>query len=64
MQEGISSGRAQAAKTALAQWEKFCLELALNPLLKTIQNKVPILQVFGQHLRTGVLAPKSNPLHT
>ena len=44
--------------------ESLLVELALNPLLQIVQNKVPILQVFGQHLQTGVLAPKSNPLHT
>ena len=62
MQEGVSSGQAQAAKIEWAQWEKFCLELALDLLLQTIQNKVPILQVFGQRLWTGVLAPKGSPL--
>ena len=50
VQEVVSSGRAQATKTAWAQWEKFCVELALNPLLQTVQNKVPIIQVFRQHL--------------
>ena len=60
MQEGVSANRAQAAKTAWAQWEMFCLELALDPLVQSIQNKVPLLQVFGQCLQRRVLASNSN----
>ena len=64
VKHGVSSGRASAAKSAWICWERFCIELALDPLLQTIESKVPILQVFAQRLRSGAIAPKGNPLRS
>lgn len=44
------------------QWDTFCLELATDPFLQAFQNKIPLLQVFAQRVRTGSLARDGNPL--
>lgn len=62
MQAGISSGRAKSTNTAWLQWTKFCTELAIDPLLETIENPIPILQVFATRVRTGVLAAAGAPV--
>ena len=59
---GISAGRAKSTLAAWKQWEIFALELALDPLLETIQDKIPVLQVFAHRVRTGALATKGNPI--
>lgn len=56
MQAGISSGRAKSTHTAWIQWTKYCGELAIDPLLETVENPIPILQVFALRVRQGVLA--------
>ena len=62
MQAGVSSGRAKSTTTHWTKWEELVLELALDPLLETLENKVPVLQVFGQRVRTGKLAADGNPI--
>ena len=64
VKHGVSSGRANAAKSAWICQEKFCVELALDPLLQTIESKVAILQVFAQSLQSGEIAPKGNPIRS
>ena len=59
---GISSGRAKSTATAWEQWEQFALELAVDPLLQTVQDKIPLLQVFAHRVRNGQLAKKGNPI--
>ena len=64
MLAGVSTGRAKAAKAAWACWERFCVLLAVDPLLQAIKSKVPLLQVFAQRLRTGEAAPKGRPIRS
>lgn len=62
VQAGVSSGRAASTQASWNQWEKYCLELALDPFLQTIEDKIPYLQVFAQRVRTGSLAIAKHPL--
>ena len=62
VQAGVSLGRAKSTITAWQQWENFALELAIDPLLHSVQDKIPILQVFAQRVRRGDLATKGNPI--
>ena len=59
---GVSAGRAQGANTSWEKWSSFVLELALDPLLETADNKISIMQVFAQRVRTGEFAANENPI--
>ena len=39
-----------------------CAELGLNPFLIAVQDKVPILEVFAQQVRSEELAAHGNPI--
>ena len=57
---GVSTGRAQGANTSWEKWSSFVRELALDSLLKTVGDKVSILQVFARRVCTGGLAANQN----
>ena len=59
---GVSVGRAKAASSVWEIWQNYCSDLGLDPFLEAIQDKVPILQVFAQRVRTGELASHGNPI--
>jgi len=59
---GVSVGRAKASCSVWEIWQNYCAELGLDPFLEAIQDKVPLLQVFAQRVRTGALASSGNPI--
>jgi len=59
---GVSVGRAKAASSVWEIWQNYCADLGLDPFLEAIQDKVPILQVFAQRVRSGQLASNGNPI--
>ena len=59
---GVSSGRSKAADGHWRQWTTFTNQLAIDPLLEALDDKVPILQVFARRLRTGELSPSKHSL--
>jgi hypothetical protein len=59
---GVSVGRAKAASSVWEIWQNYCSDLGLDPFLEAIQDKIPILQVFAQRVRTGELASHGNPI--
>ena len=64
MQQGVSSGRASSTNTHWSKWIEFTDLLGIDPLLKTIKDKVPILQVFLRRVRTGRLAQNKHPIQS
>ena len=56
VQRGISAGCSAASNTHWDKWVEFTNLLGLDPFLHSIQDKVPILQVFLLRVRTGQLA--------
>ena len=62
VKSGISTGRARSANSHWKIWQEFTDGLALDPFLETIEDKVPVLQVFARRLRTGVLSPSKHSL--
>jgi hypothetical protein len=42
-------------------WDALCVEHNINQYLRTRDDLVPILQVFGGRYRDGRLAPLKNP---
>ena len=64
VQSGVSTGRARSACTHWRQWRIFTDSLAIDPFLETIDDKVPLLQVFARRLRTGELSPSRNSLRS
>ena len=59
IQERLSTGRATVADGHWTKWAYFCARVALDPLLVTYQDPVPILNTFSQDYRTGNIAPDS-----
>lgn len=59
---GVSLGRARAAVTVWEIWQDCCADLGIDPFLEAMQDKVPILQVFAQRVRTGELAAGGHPI--
>ena len=53
VENGVSTGRARSTTSAWTKPKCFSLELALDPLFQTFTHKVPLLQVFVQHLQEG-----------
>lgn len=62
VQTGVSSGRASASNSHWNKWTNYVRELALDPLLEAIQDKIPFLQVFGRRIRTGALSASQRPV--
>lgn len=44
-------------------WRDFCLEHTVDPLLATVTDPIPYLQVFGQRYRDGRLAKDGKPVY-
>ena len=59
---GVSSGRTSASNTHWNKWLKYVRELALDPLLQTVTDEIPFLQVFGRRIRTGALSASTRPV--
>jgi len=57
---GISSGRATSTNTHWGQWKNFTTEMGLDPFLEAVEDKIPVLQVFGRRVRIGELAARKN----
>ena len=62
VRKGVSAGRATSTKTGWNKWVKFTASLGLDPYLETFEDKVPLLQIFAQRVRTGELAAKGDPI--
>lgn len=60
--KGVSSGRAQTTVRAWEKWLDFTNELGIDPFLEAFQDKVPILQVFIERVRSGELAANKNQI--
>ena len=62
MQRGVSTGRSAASNTHWDKWVEFVNILGLDPFLHSIQDKIPILQVFLLQVRTGQLAAQGRQI--
>ena len=62
MQAGVSTGRATAIETKWEVWVAFTVDLGLDPLLEAIEDKVHILQVFAERVRSGQLSASGRNL--
>ena len=51
--EGLTASRTASADTHWAQWHTFCVRVALDPLLVSYRDPVPILNTFAREYRTG-----------
>jgi len=58
----LSTGRSSAGDTHWKQWTNFAAELGCDPFFETIENKIPLLQVFLHQVRTGRSATNKNPV--
>jgi hypothetical protein len=65
---GVVSSRANAADKTFGLWKTtFCQELGVDPWLQgPVERADPVLflQVFVHRYRTGVIAPKGNPVRS
>ena len=59
IQEGLSVGRATAADVHWTKWAYFWARVALDPLLVTYKDPVPIFNTFAWYYQTGNIAPNS-----
>jgi hypothetical protein len=57
---GVTLQRSKAQDKHWERWDDFCLESGIDPFLRTWDDPVPILQVFGQRYRDGRIAPRHN----
>ena len=62
VQKGVSLGRATNTNTAWGIWLSFTAELGISPLLEAFEDKVSVLQIFAERIRTGELAPNGCPI--
>ncbi len=59
---GISAGRTGSNDTAWHTWTEFCCSLHQDPWLSTIDDPLPILQIFAHRYRLGQLALSGSPV--
>jgi hypothetical protein len=45
-------------------WVTFCIVLHIDPYLQTVNDAIPLLQVFAHHYRSGTLAPRGAQVHS
>ena len=64
MQCGVSFGRSTAANTHWREWAAFVRSLGINPFLKAVQNKIPILQVFLHQVRSSTSSANRDPVRS
>ena len=55
----VSTGNGQWEK-----WSEFCRDVALNPILVSYQDPMPILNTYVRQYRTGSLAPIIRQVHS
>jgi hypothetical protein len=54
---GVTAQRSKAQDKHWERWDAFCIDLGIDPFLRTWSDPIPILQVFGQQYRDGRIAP-------
>ena len=64
IQEGLSVGRATAAKGHWTKWAYFCIRVDLDHLLVAYKYPVPIFNAFAREHRTGNISPNSRALQS
>ena len=62
MQRGVSTSRSSAASGHWTKWVLYTTQLGFDPLLQTLKDKVPVLQVFLHRVRHGTLSARSNKI--
>jgi hypothetical protein len=60
MHTGLHATRRGSANTTWDIWHEFCESLHCDPYLQTIDDPIPLLQIFAHHYRTGILAPSGS----
>jgi hypothetical protein len=64
LRASVTPQRCASQDTAWRLWATFCAGLGHDPGLPTVADKVPLLQLFAQRYRTGVLAPGGLPVRS
>jgi hypothetical protein len=54
---GIAAKSQATTDTSWDLWEDFCRDLYCDPYLESVQDPIPLLQIFAHHYRTGEVAP-------
>ena len=62
MHNGVSTSRHRADITTWGKWNKHCAYLGVSPDLSDVADPIPILQIFGHRVRSGVLAAKGGSI--
>ncbi|GFH55146.1 hypothetical protein CTEN210_11622 [Chaetoceros tenuissimus] len=62
VRQGVTTGRSAASDTHWEKWIEFTSVLGQDPLLQTVEDKVPYLQVFLHRVRHGFYAANKNPI--
>ena len=58
VESGVSAGYQKSLQSNFRQWERFCAEIGLDPLMQNIADPVPFLQFFAHRVRTGRCATR------
>jgi len=53
----ISTGQQTSTNTSWSIWTDFCHSLSCDPFLDNIQDPLPLLQIFAERYRVGIIAP-------
>jgi hypothetical protein len=54
---GIAAKSQATSDTSWDLWEDFCRDLYCDPYLESVQDPIPLLQIFAHRYRTGEVAP-------
>ena len=61
---GVSADQIQGANISWEKWSGVINKLALDSLLKTVDDKISVLQVFAQRVHTGEHTAQKNTIRT
>jgi len=59
---GITASRVHGTDTAWTAWQDSCHSLHQDPWLLEVADPAPLLQIYAQRYRVGILAPSGSPV--
>jgi hypothetical protein len=63
-QAGITRSRQNGNDNTWTLWESFCVDLYIDPELVGIDDPIPLLQLFTQQYRRGIIAPSGSAVRS
>jgi len=61
---GVLASRAHQTSSLWAHWCSFCVSLNLVKMLTSLEDHIPVLQLYGRCYHMGEMSPSCHPVHS